>query len=94
LVQREVDLNARVILTAARRPTATEQVTGPLWEKVRKQLSVKGIGPEHVEVLQSSTLDPSKHAKYCNVTVAFLREIANLKPAEAALLLRQIWSAD
>jgi hypothetical protein len=31
LVQREVDLNARVILTAARRPTATEQVTGPLW---------------------------------------------------------------
>ena len=92
--QRELDLNNRVILTAATRPTATEQMTTPLWEKVSKQLSANGIRRERLELLQSSTVDPPKYADYCNTTVAFLREIANLKPAEAALLLREIWSAD
>jgi hypothetical protein len=94
LVQRELDLNTRVILTAATRPTATEQVTNPLWEKVSKQLSANGVGRERLELLQRSTVDPSKYADYCNATIAFLREIANLKPAEAALLLRQIWEND
>lgn len=94
LVQRELDLNARVILTAAIRPTASEQVTRPLWEKVSRQLSGRGTGRESIELLQSSTLEPSRYGEYCNVTVAFLREITNLKTAEAALLLRQLWTAD
>jgi hypothetical protein len=94
LVQREVDLNARVISTVATRPATTEQVSGPLWEKVSKQLSANGMGLKHFALLQSSTVDPSEYAQYCDVTVAFLREIANLKPAEAALLLREIWSTD
>jgi GYF domain 2 len=94
LIQRELDVNARIILTAATRPTANEQVTGPIWEKVSKQLSAKGVGRERVKLLQSTSVYPSQYAEYCNATVAFLREIANLKPAEAAALLREMWSTD
>jgi hypothetical protein len=93
LIQRENGLNERVILTAAKRPTVTEQVTRPLWEKVSKQLLAKGIGREKLELMQSSNVDRSKHADYCNATVAFMREITNLKQADAALLMREIWSA-
>ena len=77
----------------ADRPTVAEQVTERLWAKVTNQLSAKGFGSEKIGLLQSSTVDPSKYAEYCNVAVALMREIANLKQAEAATLLREIWSA-
>jgi GYF domain 2 len=93
LIQRENSLNERVILTTATRPTVTERLTRPLWEKVSKQLTAKGFGREKLDLIQSSTVDRSKHADYCDAAVAFMREIVNLKLADAATLMREMWSA-
>jgi hypothetical protein len=92
LVQREADLNARVISTAAERPAVPEQITDLLWKKVVKQMAAKGIREDQIQLILGSTVDPSRYVEYYTAAVAFMREIANLKQAEAAMLLRQNWS--
>jgi GYF domain 2 len=94
LLTRELMLNERVIRTVAERPRVTEQMTAPLWDKVRKQLAAKGHGLSGIELLQRRNLEKSRHSEFCRVSVALMREVASMRPWEAALLFREIWSAN
>jgi ATP-dependent protease ClpP protease subunit len=92
LFQREVVLNERVIATATERAPVSEQMTTGIWNKVSRQLAAKGYGPSKIEMLQSTNLEGSRHAEYCRIAVAYMREIANLPASEGALLFREFWS--
>jgi hypothetical protein len=67
-------------------------MTARIWERVWKQLEGKGYGASRVDVLKKANLERSKHAEYCRVTVAIMREIASLRLQDAGLLFREMWN--
>jgi hypothetical protein len=92
LVRRELDLQKRVIETAAKRSAADSSVVVALWDKVRKGLIAKGTTSKQLALLDSEKLDVSKYADYCVVSIRFFQEIGRLPRREAALLMRQIFA--
>jgi hypothetical protein len=90
LLERENFLYERIIASSSTRPPVTRRTTGPIWTKVFRQLLERGID---LEIVRSTNVETSKHADYCAASVALMREVASLGPAEAHLLFREMWRA-
>lgn len=91
LVRRELDFDDRVLRTATSRPPAGN--TDALFVKLRKSLLSKGLTDADFKLLESTTLEKAKHARYCGTVIAFYREINGLPTPEAARVLRAILSS-
>jgi hypothetical protein len=78
LVDRENEINRRIVDTAKERQDSTEPVIADLWKKLAYQLAAKGVGKDKFNLLTSDSVDPSRYADYCQAAVTFYREIARL----------------
>jgi hypothetical protein len=90
LIQRENDVNTRVIETAKRRQDTPEATISGLWKKVGSQMAAKGVGSEQLKVLTATPVKAASHGDYCSVSVILYREIGRLPQNEAGILMRSI----
>lgn len=91
LLRRELDLEDRVLRTAAARPPAGH--ADVLLAKLRKSLVTKGVTDADLKLLESSAVEKPKHGRYCRTAIAFYREVTGLPTQEAASVLRTILSS-
>jgi hypothetical protein len=90
LVVRERSVQERVLRTAIKRPPIDPQVKEQLWEKLGARLAANGVTKADFEVIGAKTVDRSKHALYCAVSIIMFREISRMPQREGALLMRSI----
>ena len=90
LVDRENEINRRVVETAKKRQDVSATVLDDLWNKLGAVMAAKGIGDDQLELLTSGSVDPSKYGEYCRASTTFYREMARLPPSEAAILMRAV----
>ncbi|WP_448042377.1 hypothetical protein [Bradyrhizobium liaoningense] len=87
LAERELELNAQIIMSARKRP-------GPVgndqsWKKILAGLDLRGYTAKDLELLNGKSIGAADYARYCDVAIALYREITSLPPAEAAGVLRE-----
>jgi hypothetical protein len=92
LVNRENEINRRVVETANRRQDVPAAVLGDLWKKLGTQIGTKGLGNDQINLLISDSVDASKYGEYCQISATFYREIAGLQQPEAGMLMRSLLS--
>jgi hypothetical protein len=90
LVNRENDINRRVVETANRRQDVPAAILSDLWNKLATQIGAKGLGTDQINLLISDSVDASKYGEYCQISATFYREIARLQQAEAGILMRSL----
>ena len=90
LVDRENEINRRVVETAKKRQDVSATIVGELWGKLGAEMAAKGIGDDQIKLLTSGSVDPSKYREYCQASTTFYREMARLPPSEAAILMRSV----
>ncbi len=90
LIKRELALDEQIVKTAAKRPPNGD--TTASWKKIGKNLAAKGISQDEFALMSAENLEPSKHARYCDVIIRLYREITSLPSAEAVVVLREIFS--
>jgi len=88
LVDKENEINRRVVETAKERQDVPATVVSELWKKFGTQIAVKGVGNDQLKLLISGSVDPSRYDEYCRASATFYREIARLPPREAGILMR------
>ncbi len=93
LLQREMDVQERVVKTATKRVSTNQNVLNALFAKLRKELLAKGLTDADFVLLESNNVDKSKYAQYCSTTILFFREIGRLPPQENATVLRSIFAS-
>ena len=97
LVSREVDLNERVVRTAARRALVTEAMLEPIWKKVFALMSVQGLTDNQMNLLIAPNKvppSPSNYADYCAASISLFSVIGNLPQKDSAAIMRAILTAD
>src|SRR5262249_30091148 len=77
LIKREVELNERVVRTAVKRAPVSEAALEPIQDKLRKLLSIKGITPERLELLQATSVPSSRQAEYCAISISFFQSVGS-----------------
>ena len=92
LLRRERDLYERTIATAAPRPAPDPRKVGSLQAALRRALLARGVTESQFSLLDAPQVPPDQHAQYCDVTVLLYREIGNLPPEDAALVMRFLLS--
>jgi hypothetical protein len=90
IVVRERSVQERVLRTAIKRPPIDPQVKEQLWEKLGTRLAANGVTKADLEVIGAKTVDRSKQALYCAVSIIMFREISRMPQRESALLMRSI----
>ena len=90
LLARERAIQERVVRTAIKRPTIDPKLKAMLWEKLRTRLTAKGVTESDLEIAGANSVDQSKHALYCAVSIVMFREISQLPERDSALLMRSI----
>jgi hypothetical protein len=90
LVDRENEINRRVVETAKKRQEVSAAVVDDLWNKLGAQMAAKGVGDEELNLLMNGPVDPSKYGEFCRTSATFYREMARLPPMEAAILMRSL----
>ncbi|MBR0956178.1 hypothetical protein [Bradyrhizobium japonicum] len=90
LAERELELNARIILSARKRPDPVGNDRS--WEKIRAGLDLRGYTVKDLELLNGKSIGAADYTRYCDVAIALYREITSLPPAEAAGVLRKYLS--
>jgi hypothetical protein len=90
LVNRENEINRRVVETANGRQDVPAAVLGDLWKKLGTQIEARGLGNDQINLLTSDSVDASRYDEYCQVSATFYREIARLRQAEAGILMRSL----
>src|SRR5262249_14223180 len=90
LIKRELALDEQIVKTATKRPPNGD--TAASWEKIGVNLAAKGFSKDDLTLISATNLDPSKHARYCDAMIIVYRTIAGLPSAEAAVVLRDIFS--
>ena len=90
LVNRENEINRRVVETAKQRQDVSATVTSELWKKLGTQIAVKGVGDDQIKLLTGDLVDPSRYGEYCQASATFYREIARLPQREAGILMRSM----
>jgi hypothetical protein len=93
LLQREMDVQERVVRTARKRPSANPTVLNALFAKLRKQLLVKGLTEADFALMEAANVDRSKYGQYCHATILFFREIGSLPTQESATALRSVFES-
>jgi hypothetical protein len=92
LVTRELELNERVVRTAAKRAPPSEAVMASVKEKLRAIMSSRGVTSEKLALLEATNVPPSRQGEYCATSIGLFRAIAILPQRDAALFLREIWT--
>jgi hypothetical protein len=90
LVNRENEINRRVVETAKKRQDVSATIVRDLWKKLGIQVAAKGVGDNQLKLLTDGSVDPSRYGEYCRASETFYREIARLPPREAAILMRSM----
>jgi hypothetical protein len=90
LVDRENEINRRVVETAKKRQDISATVVSDLWKKLGTQIVVKGVGDDQLKLLTGDSVDPSRYGEYCRASATFYREIARLPQREAGILMRSM----
>lgn len=90
LIKRELALNEQIVKTATKRPPDGD--TAATWKKIGASLVAKGVSQDDFAMMRATNVDPSKHARYCNVMITLYRTIADMRIAEAAPALRDLFS--
>ena len=93
LLQREIDVQERVVRTATKRTSTNPTVLNALFAKLRKQLLAKGLTDADFALMEAANVDRSKYGQYCRATILFFREIGRLSPQENATVLRSIFES-
>ena len=78
LLDRENEINRRVVETAKKRQDVPAAAISDLWKKFGTQIAVKGVGNDQLKLLISGSVDPSRYDEYCRASATFYREIARL----------------
>ncbi|HKO69647.1 MAG TPA: GYF domain-containing protein [Bradyrhizobium sp.] len=92
LVDRENEINRRIVDSAKERQDSAAPVIADLWKKLAYQLAAKGVGKDKFNLLTSDSVGPARYKDYCQATVTFYREIARLPQREAAIIMRSIFA--
>jgi len=92
LAKRELDVNERIIRTAANRPDTDAQAR-ELWLKLSGRLAAKGMTKSDLDLIQGANIPVGQQPKFCSVLIALYREAAALPQKEAAIALRSLISA-
>ncbi|MEH2514050.1 hypothetical protein V1291_005404 [Nitrobacteraceae bacterium AZCC 1564] len=90
LIKRELALDEQILKTAMTRPPDRDATA--TWKKIGARLAAKGMSQEDFALISATNLEPSKHARYCDVIIRFYREITSLPTAEAAIALRDLYA--
>lgn len=90
LIKRELALDEQIVKTAVERPPAGDMTA--MWKKIGGKLAAKGFSKDDFALMNATNLDPSKHARYCEMTISLYRTITGLPSAEAAVVLRDLFS--
>jgi hypothetical protein len=93
LVKRELSLQERVVLTAAKRGPGDKAQIESLWKIVRDKMIREGALPSDFALLQASHVDRSKHAVYCAMAINMFKKIGQLPQAHSAVLMRDVLAA-
>jgi hypothetical protein len=92
LVNRENEINRRVIETAKTRQQIPAAVLGELWRKLGTRIGAKGLRNDQINLLTSDSIDASRYREYCQVSATLYREITRLRQTEAGILMRSLLS--
>ncbi|MGH9692672.1 MAG: hypothetical protein ACRD5Z_00920, partial [Bryobacteraceae bacterium] len=92
LVDKENEINRRIVESAKGRQENPEPVIADLWKKLGDQLAAKGVGKDQLDLLTSDFVDPARYRDYCQAAVTFYREIGRLPQREAAILMRSTFT--
>jgi hypothetical protein len=90
--KRELDIEERIIRTAAKRPDA-DASGKELWPKLSNKLAAKGITKSDLGLIEGSKVADSQQARFCSVLIALYREAAALPQKEGAVILRSLVAA-
>jgi hypothetical protein len=90
LIQRENDVNRRVVETASSRVTVDATTSGAVWKKIGTILISKGVSSEQFDLLSAATVPPDKYGDYCVTATALFREISKLPQSEAGIAMREV----
>jgi hypothetical protein len=90
LLQRESNVQERVVRTAMKRDLTNEAGLTALFAKLRTRLLAKGLTDSDFSLLEATNVDKSKYAQYCRFAISFFGEIGRLPPLESAALLPSI----
>lgn len=90
LIKRELALDEQIVKTAAKRGPGGD--TAPTWKKIGVNLAAKRVSKDDFALMSATNLDPSKHARYCDMMIMLYRGITSLPSAEAAAALRDLFS--
>jgi hypothetical protein len=92
LSKRELDVEERIIRTAAKRPDA-DAPGKDLWSKLSSRLAAKGVTKSDLDLIQGSKVADSQQARFCSVVITLYREAAALPQTEGAIILRSLVSS-
>lgn len=92
LIQRENDINRRVVETASNRSAIDTAASRAVWKKVVTILASKGVSSERFDLLSVATVPSDKYGDYCATAAALFGEISKLPQREAGIVMREILS--
>ena len=72
LLQRDIDVQERVVRTATKRTSTNPTVLNALFAKLRKQLLAKGLTDADFALMEAANVDRSKYGQYCRATIIVL----------------------
>ena len=90
LIQRENDVNRRVLETASNRTAIDTAASSVIWKKVVTIMASKGVSSEQFDLLSAATVPSDKYGDYCAIAAALFREISKLPQREAGIVMREI----
>lgn len=90
LVNRERELNERIVLTAAPRREIPAGEMKVVFAKMFKSPGVPALTAEERALLKADTVAPDRHGAYCQATIKFYNAILALPQSDAATALRLI----
>lgn len=90
LIERELDIQGRVIRTAAQRQPMPQATIDAAWREVLKSLQA---GPQKKNLaLLGATPSPDQYGDFCQLYIALYEAILRLPPDRAAALVRALMS--
>ena len=94
LTKREMELNERVVHTAAQRAPVASAALKPIWKKVSDLLAIQGITDSQLDLLSADNIPPSKYNDYCSASVGLFNVIGSLPQKDSAAIMRAILTAN
>jgi hypothetical protein len=90
LLEKEDDINTRVIETAKNRLPVGDAYIATIWKKIGTTLASKGLSEDQFELFSATTVPPDRYGDYCSVATVIFKEMSRLPQSEAAALMREI----